>query len=152
MRMRSLGWFTPVLLALGACDSVRQMGAMVKDLQAVSAGISTTFHEPGVNVNVNNGQYLTVLFVNSRFAGLPESARADTARLVAEFVRDHYARYPGLSTVAVGFRSEAGVAGFSMSSQETPYIFSAAELGPRPTVARESTTAGAVVHASQPSD
>lgn len=44
-------------------------------------------------------------FFNSPLAERPDSARAGTARKVAEYVRDRYPRYKALDKVTVGFMS-----------------------------------------------
>ncbi len=151
VRTRAVACLVSILVTLGACDSMREMGGLLKDLQALQTGLSATFHEPGVTVNVNNTRYLTVIFVNAANATQPEETRAGFAHQVAEYVRDHYPRYKELTSIAVGFRRQAGIAGFSMSSQQVPYQFAAADLGPAPTVT--DTTAGqAAGSARQPSN
>jgi len=151
VRTRGIACLVLVLMALGACDSMREMGGVLKDLQALQTGLSTTFHEPAVTVNVNNTRYLTVIFVNAPNAAQPEEARAAFARQVAEYVRDHYPRYKELTSIAVGFRRQTGIAGFSMSSQQVPYQFATADLGSRRTAA-DSTGAPAAGIARQPSN
>lgn len=104
--------------------------ANLSALTALQRGLAERFREPGISVHLNNQEYLTVLFVNSKVASLPDSDRAVLARAVAEYVRDHYRGYASLSTVAVGFQQALRVGMFSYSSTNRPYSFSTAELGP----------------------
>lgn len=112
-----------VLLAAVGC-------ANLSALTALQRGLAERFREPGISVHLNNHEYLTVLFVNSKVAALPDSDRAVLAREVAEYVRDHYRGYSSLSTVAVGFQQALRVGMFSYSSTNRPYSFSTAGLGP----------------------
>lgn len=104
--------------------------ANLSALTALQRGLAERFREPGISVHLNNQEYLTVLFVNSKVASLPDSDRAVLARAVAEYVRDHYRGYASLSTVAVGFQQALRVGMFSYSSTNRPYSFSTAGLGP----------------------
>ena len=112
-----------VLLAAVGC-------ANLSALTALQRGLAERFREPGISIHLNNHEYLTVLFVNSKVASLPDSDRAVLAREVAEYVRDHYRGYSSLSTVAVGFQQALRVGMFSYSSTNRPYSFSTAGLGP----------------------
>jgi hypothetical protein len=112
-----------VLLAAAGC-------ADLAALTALQRGLAQRFKEPAISIHISNHEYLTVLFVNSKVASLPDSARAVLAREVAEYVRDHYRGYASLSTVAVGFQQSLRVGMFSYRSTNRPYSFSTAGLGP----------------------
>ena len=130
MRTPTLACAALLLGSLVACDSIREMGGLLQDLQTLQTSLIRTFREPNVSVNVNNTHYMTVIFVNSSHADQSGERRAAFARTVAEYVRDHYPRYSELASIAVGFQRQSGVAGFSVSSQEVPYQFTVAELAP----------------------
>ena len=75
---------------------------------------------------------LLVAFPNSPFAERPDSARRVTARKVAEYVRDHFARYKKLDKVTVEFltRKESERLWVNIAAR---YVFTRTELGePRP--------------------
>ena len=110
------------LIAVASCADLRDLSALQQDL-------AREFHHAAVNVNVNNGAYLTVVFQNSQFPSLPDSERAAFARRVAVFVRDHLRGYPRLQSVSVGFASRTGVGPVSYTKSEIPYRFAVAELG-----------------------
>ncbi|HTY05624.1 MAG TPA: hypothetical protein VMC86_03825 [Gemmatimonadales bacterium] len=107
-------------LALGGC---RELG----QLMSLQQGLVKRYQTPGINVNITN-DVMSVLFTNSKYAGLPESDRRAFARDVAGYVRDHFAGYPSLGTIRVGFNTmEPGVV--TTSHTEIPYVFTRGELG-----------------------
>ncbi len=110
------------LIAVASCADLRDLSALQQDL-------AREFHHVAVNVNVNNGAYLTVVFQNSQFPSLPDSERAAFAHRVAVFVRDHYRGYARLQNVSVGFASRTGVGPVSYTKSEIPYRFAVGELG-----------------------
>lgn len=121
--------------ALGCAD--------LKDLLSLQRDLSRGFPGSAINVNVSNSAYLTIVFSNSPEAALPEPEQAAFARRVAEFVRDHYARYDQLQSIQVGFASVKGV-GVTFRSTRIPYRFTPSELGPpqRPKEASAPKVAG----------
>lgn len=103
------------------------------DLAALSTlqhGLVARFNEPRISINLNNHEYLSVAFVNSKLAELPDVERATLAKEVALFVRDHYNGYTSLTRITVGFRQEMKVGIVSYNATKFPYTFSTAELGP----------------------
>lgn len=107
--------------ALGCAD--------LKDIITLQRGLSHEFQTSAISINLNNSRYLTVTFTNSPTADLPEPEQAAFARRVAEYVRDHYARYEQLQSIQVGFSSVKGV-GITFTSTRIPYRFTPSELGP----------------------
>ena len=131
----------PIVAATAGCEALRDMEGKLGTLMTLDTAMVARFGQ-SVNLNAGNSA-LTVQFVNSAFASLPEAARADTARLVAEFVRDHYAAYSDLHEVDVGFKQVAGAVGFSVTRSDTPYSFRTSDLGPAPPHAKASDSASA---------
>ena len=125
------------VFALTACAGFKEMKQTLVNLQSLQQGLVATFNEPNTNVNVNNST-LTVTFVNSQYAKLPETTRAALGRQVAEYVRDHYADYARITEVCVGFQSSVSAGVLNASKTEVPYVYTAAELGAPPAM-----TAGA---------
>lgn len=75
------------------------------------------------------GPHLTLTVGNAAFANLPEPARSEKAREIAEFARDHYGRYAELEGVKVAFGTrEWGDSATQVTTAEA-YTFTAAELG-----------------------
>ncbi|HET8648832.1 MAG TPA: proline iminopeptidase-family hydrolase, partial [Gemmatimonadales bacterium] len=99
--------------------------ADLKDLGKLQQGLAANFHTSGVAIDLANGNALTVTFVN---LAVSDSDRPSLCRQAAEFVRDHYAGYDHLRTVAVGFKRQIGIAGFSASRSTVPCQYTTAEL------------------------
>ena len=119
-RLRSL--LAVAALGLAAC-------AVLQDLITLQRGLANEFHTAAINVDVTN-DHLTELFQDSTTAKLPETERADLARRVAGFVRDHYARYDNIADVSVGFAQVKRLGPLTSTRTEVPYAFSRIELGP----------------------
>lgn len=111
-----------VLATLGCAD--------LAALSTLQHGLAARFNEPRISINLNNHQYLSVAFVNSKLAELPDSERATLAKEVAQFVRDHYSGYASLRSITVGFRQEMKIGIVSYNATKSPYTFATAELGP----------------------
>ena len=107
--------------ALGCAD--------LKDIFSLQRDLSHEFQTSAINVTINNSAYLTIVFTNSPVADLSEPEQSAFARRVAEYVRDHYARYDQLRSIAVGFASVKGV-GVTFTRTRIPYRFTPGELGP----------------------
>lgn len=80
-------------LALAGCGD---NGRLAEEL-GKSYGPANVYYETA------DSTHLRVSFFNSPFAERPDSARAGTARKIAEYVRDHYPRYKTLDKVTVEF-------------------------------------------------
>ncbi len=120
------------MLSLAAgCEGFQAMKKTLTQVVELASGIAKEFGEPNVYVNISNTA-LTVTFTNSKLADLPEGERAETARNVATYVRDHYPGYAALSQVNVGFKSQSGGAGITVSKSSVPYSFATSDLGPGP--------------------
>ena len=111
-----------VLATLGCAD--------LAALSTLQHGLVARFNEPRISINLNNHEYLSVAFVNSKLAELPDSERATLAKEVAQFVRDHYSGYASLTRITVGFRQEMKVGIVSYNATKFPYTFATTELGP----------------------
>lgn len=98
-----------------------------KSLIALQQDLAREF-QSSMKISVGSGR-LTVLFTNSNNANLPELERAQFARHVAEFVRDHYSAYDQLESIQVGFATVRGGGGFTFSTSSVPYRFATSELG-----------------------
>jgi hypothetical protein len=131
------------LIFLLSCQGFTDMKELLADLQRLQQGLSRDLHEPNITVNTTNNT-LSIVFVNSRLAALPEEQRTKTAHRVAEYVRDHYRRYSTLSSITIGFQTSKGRMGVRVSTTTVPYTFQPAELGPTPVdsvAAHDSSTA-----------
>ncbi len=117
--------------------------ADLKDLLSLQQGLAREFETSAIGVNLNNSAYLTVTFSNAPIADQPEPEQAAFARRVAEYVRDHYARYDQLQSIQVGFASVKGV-GITFTRTRLPYRFTPSELGP-PQPSKATSTPKAAV-------
>jgi len=122
----------PPLACLTSIVLVASCGDL-KALMTLQQQIAQRFEAPTVSVNLNNNQYLTIIFQNSPLAALPPDERASLAHNVALFVRDHYPGYSRLSTVSVGFATQRKAGMINVRHSEVPYSFSPSDLGqPQP--------------------
>ena len=112
-----------VFVAVSACT----VWDSVKGLITLSAAVAKEFGSQNA-IDLNTQGRLTVTFKNSDAANLPPDQREKFARLVAEYVVAHYARVDSVRSVAVGFKSEGGALGVRVSTSNTPYAWSVAEL------------------------
>ena len=115
-RLLFLALCLPLVLA-GCGDNGRLADELGK-----SYGIANVYYETADSTR------LRVSFFDSPFAERPDSARAGTARKVAEYVRDHYPRYKALDKVTVEFmtKKETYAGGKNVAAR---YPFSRVELG-----------------------
>ena len=118
-----------VLVALAACRAIRGMGRTMSDLLHLQSELAAAFNDPNISVNATNS-VLTIVFVNSSLQSDSTAKRVELARRVAEYVRDHYAEYPELTRVSVGFQSRVEVGGFTAQQTSVPYTFTTEQLGP----------------------
>ena len=87
------------LLATGCAQVVTSLGEISK----LQAEIVKEYGEPGVNVNLNNSNVLTVTFINSQLNAKGPAERAKRAQQTAEFVKQHYLSIAKLDEIWVGF-------------------------------------------------
>jgi hypothetical protein len=127
-----------VVLAVACAE----MGGML----SLQQQLAREFGSPQVSVNLNNKRYLTVVFQNSPLGELDSLDQAKAARLVAEFVRDHYVAYDSLQMVSVGFATRRGAGPISVTNSRVPYSYRTSDLGPpvRPDSTADSTLQPAV--------
>lgn len=90
--------------------------------------LSESYGPVNVYYETADSTHLRVSFFSSPFAERPDSARAGTARKVAEYVRDHYPRYKALDKVTVEFMS-AKETRAGAKNAAARYPFSHAALG-----------------------
>lgn len=121
-----------LLLTAGCFGFDGDAGKFFADMLSLQQGIVQQFGDSNIGINRSTSGQLTVTFTNSHLAALPDSAQAVEARQVAEYVRDHYPEYGGLTQVSIALRSQQGGGGFSVSTSNVPYAWTTAELGPSP--------------------
>ena len=101
------------------------------DLTSLSAALTREFGGARMEVHLNNRTHLAIVVEDSPLGRQEGSKRQATARKLAEFVRDHYAKYGVLEDVSVVFAtSDASLA--TSYREEATYTFTPAELGPGP--------------------
>jgi hypothetical protein len=124
-RLRRPATLAAALLAL-ALTACGMMGDL-RDLSALQTAVAKSYGETAA-VNLSNGKLLTVTFQNSKFATLDGPSRSDFARGVAVFAFTQYARRDSLTSVSIGFRSVKGAGGFTLTTTDVPYSWTATEL------------------------
>ena len=105
------------LLALCvSCQKFAEGRQMFRELLSLRDAITKEFHESDVDINIANGDRMTVRFINSPFGAQSRDEKQKRADAVAAFVAIHY-KHP-LSTVMTVFVQRAGGVGMSVSSSE----------------------------------
>lgn len=101
------------------------------DLTKLSAALTEEFDGTRMEVHLNNRTHMAIVVEDSPLGRQVDSKRRATARKLAEFVRDHYAKYDVLEDVSVVFAtSDASLA--TGYREEAAYTFTPADLGPGP--------------------
>ncbi len=135
MRIHRLRRAVPVLLlALAGCGDLAALATLQR-------GIASEFHVADVSVNLKNHDQLTIVLANSPLNAQTPEQRAVTARRVAEYVRDHYARFDSLTTIAIGYGAKQSAGPISVSSTVVPFTFTPAELRAAPPAAPHDSAA-----------
>lgn len=104
-----------VLLAAGCGD--------IADLMRLSSGLTKEFGP--ASLNQTDDGHLTVSLTNSP----PAADEEQTARRVAEYVRDHYRSYGTLVDVTVDFQTHRQVGPVGYTRANGSYTFTRADLG-----------------------
>ena len=89
---------------------------MFRELMALHDQIAMEFHEKDVDVNLVNGKYLVVKFINSPLNSRSSEEKQQRADAVAAFVAAHYKRQ--VQAVSTQFVTRAGGFGVSVASTE----------------------------------
>lgn len=135
MRIQRLRRAVPfLLLALAGCGDLAALAALQR-------GIAAEFHAADVSLNIANHARLTIVFVNSPMTAQTPEQRAVTARRVAEYVRDHYARFDSLTTIAVGYSAKQSAGPVAITSTVVPFTFTPAQLRAAPPAATHDSAA-----------
>jgi hypothetical protein len=127
-----------VVGALAHCDAVHEAVHAVKKLATLDQALVARYPNRSIGLEEGGG-VLSITFRNAPEASLPPAQRAEFARGVAGFVRDHYAGYGALDTVRVGFESQQNYGPLDVTHSAEPYSYGKAELGPAATPPRDTT-------------
>jgi hypothetical protein len=95
---------------------------------SLSAALNKEFNSTDMAVHLNDRTHLAIVVEDSPLGRQEEPKRRATARKLAEFVRDHYAKYGVLQDVSVVFAtSDPSLA--TGYREDAVYTFTPAELG-----------------------
>jgi hypothetical protein len=83
-------------LALAAAGCARELNSLA-DANALRNALIREYEHQGINVTVQDGTYLGIQFINSRFNALDDAGRRGKAREIALFARGHF---PSISRIA----------------------------------------------------
>jgi hypothetical protein len=96
-----------VVVALSvSCQKFAEGRQMFQELLALRDQIMSEFHERVVDVNIANGNRLTVKFIDSPLSSHSRQEKQQRADAVAAFVARHYKR--SLSSVSTQFVTQSG--------------------------------------------
>lgn len=124
------------------CGAIGDARAVLEQIFALQGQLEEQFPGETIRVTESTTGQLSIDLVNSRMAALPADERAALTRKIAMFVRRHYGRASAIQTISVVFKSEAGAAGFTVSSADpTDYAIGELDEAPQPVHTR-GTPAG----------
>ena len=95
--LATLAWSVSLL---GCSPEMRQTW---KDISTLQETLQTEYPEDQVQVQLWNGDSLSISFLNSDFSELPDTERKDKAKEIALFAHEHYPGEVSLSAVTVTF-------------------------------------------------
>jgi hypothetical protein len=102
-----------ILLLCASCQKFAEGRQLFRDILALRDQVAAEFHETVGNVNVSNGQRVTITFIDSPLNSASQAAKQQRADAVAAFVMSHY-KHP-VSSVVTSFTSQKGPISFSES-------------------------------------
>jgi hypothetical protein len=95
-----------VLALCASCQKFAEGRQMFRELLTLRDEIAAEFHEKVVDVNVANGDRMTIKFINSPFATRTRDEKQKRADEVAAFVQKHY-KHP-VASVTTAFVAQSG--------------------------------------------
>jgi len=104
--LRRSAWLLCVLVLCASCQKFAEGRVVFRELLTLRDEIAAEFKEKVVDVNIANGDRLTVKFVNSPVASRTAGEKQQRADEVAAFVVKHY-KHP-LASVTTMFVSRGG--------------------------------------------
>lgn len=99
-----------------SCQKFAEGRQMFREMLALRDQLATEFHEKVVDINVTNGNRMTVKFINSPMSKASREEKQQRADAVAAFVATHY-KQP-MTSVTTQFVTQAGSAGLSARMAE----------------------------------
>jgi hypothetical protein len=107
--------------------SLKQITATFTDMVDLQKEVIAAFPSDSVQVNINNGHVLAVSLVNPNANNLPEGDQRGQARVIALFIKDHYAHINSIDTIVVAFVQQRGGFGLTINMTNN-YVFKLSEL------------------------
>lgn len=115
--VKRMTWILVLAALCASCQKFAEGRQMFRELLALRDQIATEFHETVSDVNVTNGNRMTVKFIDSPFNSRSREEKQRRADAVAAFVARHY-KQP-LASVSVQFVSQTSGAGLPAVVGET---------------------------------
>src|ERR1041385_2255609 len=103
---KRVGTLLGILLLCASCQKFAEGRQMFRDILTLRDQVAAEFHETVGNVNVSNGQRVTITFIDSPLSAAGAAAKQQRADAVAAFVMSHY-KHP-VSSVVTSFVSKTG--------------------------------------------
>jgi hypothetical protein len=116
------------LVSLGACNGLRELSAELGELSRLQTQLQQQTGQAGLSVNLNNGQYLSVSFINSLLAKLPSDQKRPKALEVARLAYNDWPKRDELASVSVVFQSRYDVGPVHYSNSLDNFEFQISEL------------------------
>ncbi len=115
--LKRVTWLLLVVALCASCQKFAEGRQMFRELLALRDQIAKEFDEKVVDLNITNGNRMTVKFTNSPLNSRSREEKQQRADAVAAFVAKHYSK--PLSSVATQFVSKKGGGGLSVNTSET---------------------------------
>ncbi len=117
-----------LFVSLSACSGLRELSSQIADLNHLQKQLQQQTGQTGINVNLNNGSYLNISFINSSLAKLPGDQKKAKALEVARFAFNDWAKRADLSSVTVIFQTSYDVGPVHYSNSMDNFSFQPSEL------------------------
>ncbi len=127
LRLRVLLW-TLLVCFLPGCNTVRDMAGTLGELNEVRNAVAKSTGHRDVGVHLQNGQYLTLSFVNSPWNGAGKVEQQAKAR---EFAKAAFVAMPKrerLSQINVSFVTRRSLVVFHFTNVRGVYAFPVSEF------------------------
>jgi len=118
----------PMLTLLGACNGIRELSSELGDLNRLQSQLQQQTGQTGINVNLNNGSFLNISFVNSALAKLSADQKKAKALEVARLAYNDWPKRNQLVSVTVIFQTSYDVGPVHYSNSLDNFPFQASEL------------------------
>lgn len=116
------------LLPLGGCNGFRELSAELGEISRLQSQLQQQTGQAAVSVDLNNGRYLNVSFINSPLAKIAPDQKKTKALQVARLAYNAWPKRGELASVTVIFQTNYDVGPLHYSDSRDNFEFPISEL------------------------